>query len=123
MKVTPGRTAEGLAAVASYHTLSHEVGKVASAMAARCLVLNHFVPVKFDRAALLAEVRRDYGGPIVIGEDLMNLDLATGALLHANGMVGIERPDALSGDSPLYGTAPDRYPSTGHREGKDAYRC
>jgi ribonuclease Z len=89
MKVTPGRTAEGLAAVASYHTLSHEVGKVASAMAARCLVLNHFVPVRFDRAALLAEVRRDYGGPVVIGEDLMSLDLGTGALAHANGMIGI----------------------------------
>jgi ribonuclease Z len=90
MKPTPARTAEGLAAVASYHTLSHEVGKVASAMASRCLVLNHFVPVKFDRAALLGEVRRDYKGPIVIGEDLMSLDLATGALSHANGVVGIE---------------------------------
>ena len=90
MKVTPSRTAEGLAAVASYHTLSHEVGKVATAMAARCLVLNHFVPVKFDRAALLGEVRRDYSGPIVIGEDLMNLDLATGALSHADGMIGID---------------------------------
>ena len=90
MKVTPSRTPEGLAAVASYHTLSHEVGKVATAMTARCLVLNHFVPVKFDRAALLAEVRRDYRGPIVIGEDLMTLDLTTGALSHADGMIGID---------------------------------
>jgi ribonuclease Z len=90
MKPGPGRTAEGLAAVASYHTLSREVGKVAAAMRARCLVLNHFVPVAFDRAALLAEVRRDYAGPIVIGEDLMSLDLATGMLLHANGAIGIE---------------------------------
>jgi ribonuclease Z len=90
MKVTAGRTAEGLAAVAGYHTLSHEVGKVAGEMAARCLVLNHFVPVKFDRAALLGEVRRDYRGPIVVGEDLMDLDLATGVLSHADGVVGIE---------------------------------
>jgi ribonuclease Z len=90
MKPGPGRSAEGLAAVASYHTLSHEVGKVAAAMGAKCLVLNHFVPVAFDRAALLAEVRRDYDGPIVIGEDLMSLDLATGMLLHANGAIGIE---------------------------------
>jgi ribonuclease Z len=90
MKPGPGRTAEGLAAVASYHTLSHEVGKVAAAMGARCLVLNHFVPVAFDRAALLAEVRRDYAGPIVIGEDLMSLDLATGMLLHANGAIGLD---------------------------------
>ncbi len=91
MKVVPGvRTEEGTAAVASYHTLSHEVGKVAAAMGARCLMLNHFVPVSFDRAELLAEVRRDYDGPIVIGEDLMRLDLATGMLLHANGAVGLE---------------------------------
>jgi ribonuclease Z len=91
MKIVPGvRTAEGTAAVASYHTLSHEVGKVATAMSARCLVLNHFVPVTFDRAALLAEVRRDYGGPIVIGEDLMRLDLMTGMLLHANAAIGLD---------------------------------
>lgn len=90
MKPGAGRTVEGLAAVASYHTLSHEVGKVATAMEARCLVLNHFVPVAFDRAALLAEVRRDYAGPIVIGEDLMNLDLTTGVLLHANGAIGLD---------------------------------
>jgi ribonuclease Z len=90
MKPGPSRTPEGLAAVASYHTLSHEVGKVAAAMEVSCLMLNHFVPVKFDRAALLAEVRRDYKGPIVIGEDLMSLDLATGLLLHADGAIGLE---------------------------------
>ncbi len=84
------RTAEGLAAVAGYHTLSHEVGKVAAAAGARCLVLNHFVPVRFDRAALLAEVRRDYPGPIVIGEDLMSLDLATGLLRHGDAVIGLD---------------------------------
>ena len=46
--------------------------------AARCLVLNHFVPVKFDQAALHAEVRRDYAAPIVIGEDLLSLDVGSG---------------------------------------------
>ncbi|HJS31763.1 MAG TPA: MBL fold metallo-hydrolase [Alphaproteobacteria bacterium] len=83
------RTAETLAAVASYHTLSHEVGKVAREAAVGCLVLNHFVPVRFDQAALLAEVRRDFAGPIVVGEDLMRLDLVTGALSHAGGLVGL----------------------------------
>ena len=90
MAIIPGvRTAEGLAAVAGYHTLSHEVGKVAAEADVRCLVLNHFVPVRFDRAALLAEVRRDYAGPIVIGEDLMHLDLATGLLRHGEGVIGL----------------------------------
>jgi ribonuclease Z len=89
MKPSPSRTPEGMAAVASYHTLSHEVGKVAREAGVRCLVLNHFVPVRFDKAALLAEVRRDYEGPIVIGEDLMELDVATGALRHEGGVVGL----------------------------------
>lgn len=90
MGPSPSRTKEGMAAVAGYHTLSHEVGKVAAAMEARCLVLNHFVPVRFDRAALLAEVRRDFRGPVVIGEDLMSLDMATGALTYADGLVGLD---------------------------------
>ena len=69
------RSAQGLANVAAYHTLSSEVGKVASRSNAGMLVLNHFVPVDFDRAALLAEIRADFQGPIVIGEDLLTLDV------------------------------------------------
>ena len=90
MKPIPGaRTQEGIDAVASYHTLSTEVGQVAAEARAKCLVLNHFVPVRFDKATLLAEVRSAYGGPIVLGEDLMSLDLATGMLSHAGGVVGL----------------------------------
>ncbi|HET6519517.1 MAG TPA: MBL fold metallo-hydrolase [Geminicoccaceae bacterium] len=88
--VAAGRmTAEGLRNVAGYHTLSSEVGKVAAEAGVGCLVLNHFVPVRFDREALLAEVRRDYAGPVVIGEDLMSLDLATGALAYRGAVVGL----------------------------------
>lgn len=75
-----GRTDEGLRNVAGYHTLSSEVGKVAARARAKCLVLNHFVPVAFDEGALLAEVREDYAGPVVIGEDLMRIDLDSGVL-------------------------------------------
>jgi ribonuclease Z len=89
MKLAPGRTPEGINNVAAYHTLSSEVGKVATEAKARCLVLNHFVPVVFDKAALLAEVRRDYTGPIVVGEDLMRLDLQTRVATHAGGLIGI----------------------------------
>lgn len=90
MPVKPGvRTAEGIAAVASYHTLSGEVGKVAREAGVKCLVLNHFVPTKFDRAALIAEVRRDYAGPLLIGEDLMSLDLDTRVLRYAGAAVAL----------------------------------
>jgi ribonuclease Z len=86
---TGNRTAAGLRNIADYHTLSSEVGKVAAAAGVHCLVLNHFVPVSFDKAALLAEVRRDYAGPIVVGEDLLNLDLDTDRLSHAGLVLGL----------------------------------
>ncbi|MGE0153901.1 MAG: MBL fold metallo-hydrolase [Reyranellaceae bacterium] len=91
MTIIPGvRTREGTEAVASYHTLSGEVGKVATQAGAKCLVLNHFVPTRFDRAALLAEVRADYAGPIVIGEDLLGIDLSTGALTYRQATIGLD---------------------------------
>jgi ribonuclease Z len=71
-----GRVDQGLENVAAYHTLSSEVGKVASRAGARALLLTHFVPVAFDRDALLAEVRADFAGPVVIGEDLLSIDVA-----------------------------------------------
>ncbi len=79
MPPVPGRrSAATVAAVASYHTLSGEVGGVAARMGARALALTHFVPPEFDRAALLAEVAQSYGGPVFVGEDLMGFDLASG---------------------------------------------
>jgi ribonuclease Z len=75
MRPTGNRSAAGLRNVASYHTLSTEVGKVATRAGARCLVLNHFVPTKFDEAALREEVARDYTGPIIIGTDLRRIEV------------------------------------------------
>jgi ribonuclease Z len=83
-EMTPGpsRSAEGLRNVASYHTLSGEVGRVAREAGVGVLVLNHFVPTRFDRAALIAEVRESWRGPLVVGEDLMRYDCATRTLRH-----------------------------------------
>jgi ribonuclease Z len=90
MKPAPGlRTEEGLRNVARYHTASHEVGKIAARAGARCLVLNHFVPTRFDKAAVLAEVRHDYDGPVVIGEDLMSLDLDKMIVRHGGALIGL----------------------------------
>lgn len=82
MKPAPGRSPEGMRNVASYHTLSDRVGQVASEADAKLLVLNHFVPTRFDRAALVAEIRATWRGPLVIGEDLMSFDCATRLLRH-----------------------------------------
>ena len=73
----------GLENVAAYHTLSSEVGKVAQRAGARLLVLNHFVPVEFDRDALLREVTADFAGPVVIGEDLLTIDVPRRAVAFA----------------------------------------
>jgi ribonuclease Z len=70
-----GRTNPGLDNVAAYHTLSSEVGKVARTARARLLALNHFVPVELDRDALLRQVTADFVGPVVIGEDLLTIDV------------------------------------------------
>jgi len=85
MKPVPGvRTQEGIDAVASYHTLSAEVGKVATDADVGFLMLNHFVPAEFDREALAAEVAADFAGPFAIGEDLMSYDIATRTLTHGD---------------------------------------
>ena len=78
MPAVPGvRSAATVANVAAYHTLSDEVGKVATEAGVGCLALTHFVPPGCDRQALLDEVSRDFDGPVVIGEDLMTIDAAT----------------------------------------------
>ncbi len=67
------RTAETVANVGAYHTLSDVVGRVAREAAAGSLVLTHFVPPRFDEAALMAEVTEGFDGPVIIGHDLMKL--------------------------------------------------
>lgn len=73
---------EAIRTVATYHTLSNEVGKIAAKCRVGCLALTHFVPPYADRAALLAEVKADFAGPIVLGEDLMTFDLVAGTVRH-----------------------------------------
>ena len=84
MEVTGTRSRAGLEAVSSYHTLSSEVGKVAAAANAKTLALTHIVPPDADRATLLADARKDFTGPIVVGEDLMCFDLLVGTVRHGD---------------------------------------
>jgi ribonuclease Z len=84
-----GRADPGLDNVAAYHTLSSAVGKVARRAAARMLLLNHFVPVEFERAALLAEVRADFAGPIIVGEDLLTIDVPHRAVSYEGLHLGL----------------------------------
>ena len=70
------RENQGSINVMSYRTSSDVVGKVARETEAGILVLSHFVPTWFDEEELLQQVSADFDGPILIGEDLMNVDVA-----------------------------------------------
>jgi len=72
------RTTETMQAVASYHTTAEEVGQIACDANVKCLVLNHIVPPDADEKKLIASVRHHYSGPVVVGEDLMEIDLRAG---------------------------------------------
>lgn len=83
----PGvRTRETIANVGSYHTASDVVGRVAAEAGVKGLVLSHFAPTQFDKQALLDEVRREYGGFLAIGEDLMKIDVTAGTVSHAGAL-------------------------------------
>ncbi|WP_291297806.1 MBL fold metallo-hydrolase [Elioraea sp.] len=85
------RPQETIDAVAAYHTLSTEVGRVAAEADVAMLVLNHFVPTRFDAPALVAEVRAHWPGPLVLGEDLMSFDIAARTLTHAGATIAFAR--------------------------------
>ncbi len=80
MPITGTRTAEGLANVADYHTASTDVGRVAREAGVGCLVLTHIVPPDANRSNLLAQAREEYAGPVIVGEDLMEIDVITGTV-------------------------------------------
>lgn len=83
MKAEEGvRSAETIEQVASYHTLSSEVGKIAREAGVKALALTHFVPPGCDRPALFAEVAADFPVGLVLGEDLMSFDLARRRMVY-----------------------------------------
>src|SRR5574341_116002 len=58
--------------LASYHTQPDAVGRVAREARVKKLALTHLMPGS-DPAELTAAAGTDYGGPVVVGEDLMCL--------------------------------------------------
>ena len=56
----------------SYHTQPDQIGSVAKASRAKGLVMTHLMPGS-DPAELRAAARARYAGPVVVGEDLMEV--------------------------------------------------
>lgn len=92
------RSAETVTNVAGYHTLAEQVGKIAADAGVGLLVLTHFVPPGCDRAALLSEVTIDFAGPIVLGEDLMTVDVHARTVAHGNAVLALGRGQRTEGD-------------------------
>lgn len=86
MPVTAGvRSAQTVASVQSYHMTPAVVAGLAARAGVKALALTHLVPPGADTAALFAEVRAGgYAGPLIVGEDLMRLELPA-RLLRWNG--------------------------------------
>jgi ribonuclease Z len=71
------RSSETIAAVRSYHMTPRDVAQAAKDANVKALALTHLVPPSADRAALVAEIRQEYAGPVIVGEDLMTIDPAS----------------------------------------------
>lgn len=86
MPVVAGvRSAQTVASVQSYHMTPAVVAGLAERAGVKALALTHLVPPGADTAALFAEVRAaGYAGPLIVGEDLMRLELPA-RLLRWNG--------------------------------------
>ncbi len=92
MPVVEGqRSAETIENVASYHTLSGEVGRIATEAGVKALALTHFVPPACDRQVLLAEVAADFSGPLVLAEDLLRIDLVRGSVAWSRAVLALGR--------------------------------
>ena len=58
--------------LAAYHTQPDQIGLVAREARAKALVMSHLMPGS-DPEALRAAAREHYAGPVVVGEDLMEV--------------------------------------------------
>lgn len=86
MPVVAGvRSAQTVEAVQSYHMTPAVLAGLATRSGTGALALTHLVPPGADTAALFHEVRAGgYAGPLIVGEDLMRLELPQ-RLLRWNG--------------------------------------
>jgi ribonuclease Z len=85
MRAAPGvRSAKTISAVKSYHLTPRQIARTAREAGVAALALTHFVPPNADRSALLAEIRKGYGGPVMLGEDLMSVDPSARTVSYAN---------------------------------------
>jgi ribonuclease Z len=82
------RSAETVAAVRGYHTTPAQAADIARDAGVAALALTHLVPPVANRLALMQAVRAGFSGPVIIGEDLMGVDVATRTVACRDVVIG-----------------------------------
>jgi len=82
------RSAETVAAVRGYHTTPAQAADLARDAGVAALALTHLVPPAANRLALMQAVRAGFHGPVIIGEDLMGVDVATRTVACRDVVIG-----------------------------------
>ena len=59
--------------VKKYHSTAEQVGELARNANVKKLVLNHFVPPKFDEKDILEKIQKLYKGETILGTDLLRI--------------------------------------------------
>jgi ribonuclease BN (tRNA processing enzyme) len=62
--------------IVSHHTTAEEAGRIASAAGVKLLVLSHLVPSDdpaVTDAIWIDAARKHFGGPVVVGRDLLEI--------------------------------------------------
>jgi len=66
-------TPEQIQKVINHHTTAEQAGVVFARVKPRLAVYSHFVPLEAPN--VLAETRKNYSGPVELGEDLMSIEI------------------------------------------------
>ncbi|MFZ4532899.1 MAG: MBL fold metallo-hydrolase [Alsobacter sp.] len=82
------RSAETVAAVRGYHTTPTQAADLARDAGVAAVALTHIVPPAANRLALMQAVRAGFAGPVIIGEDLMGVDVATRTVACRDVVIG-----------------------------------
>lgn len=68
-------TPEQIQKVIDHHTTAEQAGMVFAKVKPRLAVYSHFVPI--DAPNVLAATRKNYSGPVEMGEDLMSIEIGS----------------------------------------------
>lgn len=81
----PSMSAERLQAIVGHHTTAELAGTVFAQVRPKLAVYSHIVPG--DATNLVSLTRKNYAGPLEVGEDLMSFDIGPSVTVHRPAVV------------------------------------